>query len=130
MRLALRGHGSVALGHSGRLCAGDEIQRVQHGVACSDHPNRAVDLRRMTTAAAESLAARFLQAVHTDCSGALPWSVRKEKEDRSFLWAPIKLSGNQNLNEQRGCLRPTKLRAMMIKKRSQDLLAAAASFWC
>ena len=33
MGVAARGHGSVAL-RAGRLCAGDEVQRVQHGVVC------------------------------------------------------------------------------------------------
>ena len=86
MCVAPRGHGSVALGHSGRLCAGDEIQRAHDGVVCSDHPMCAIDLRLETTPSAESLAVHFFQAVHTDCSGALAWSLlgRRRKTDPSY----------------------------------------------
>ena len=107
MCVAPRGHGSVALGHSGRLCAGDEIECLHDGVVCSDHPMCAIDLRLETTAAAESLAVHFFQAVHTHRSGALPWSLlERRRNTQNLRMGSLKLSENPKHDEQVGSCHP------------------------
>ena len=105
MCVAPRGHGSVALGHSGRLCAGDEIQRAHEGVVCSDHPMCAIDLRLETTAAAESLAVHFCQAVHTHGSGALPWSLLGRRRKTQILL----MGSHENYRETQTPIRATRM---------------------
>ena len=82
----------------------------------------------MTTAAAESVAARFLPAVLANASGALPWfMLGRTGKTQKLLIGSLKLSENPNHDEQ---VTLTKLRAMVIETGSQGLLAAAAGFWC
>ena len=92
MCVAARGHGSVAL-RAGRLCAGDEIQRVQHVVVCSDLRKCTFDLQLMPTAAAASLSSHFLQALLANASGALSWfMLGRTGKTQNLLMGSPKLS--------------------------------------